>query len=170
MTTPSPSRRNFLRGRFHAVDANVMRPPGSVSEFAKLCTECGDCVSACPEKIIRVGEDRLPVVDFALGACTFCDSCAEACTSGALVAGQVESWIWRAEIQDNCFSLQGVMCRTCEDVCEPRAVRFKLAVGGKAEPVIDLDQCTGCGECAHSCPAQAVQFKRAQDLSAREKT
>ena len=34
------------------------------------------------------------------------------------------------------------MCRTCEDVCEPRAIRFKLALGGKSEPLVEFDQCT----------------------------
>ncbi|MHA3979805.1 ferredoxin-type protein NapF [Halovulum sp. GXIMD14794] len=137
-----------------------MRPPGSVQDFHDLCTGCGDCIVSCPEGIIVRDEDRLPVVDFVHGACTFCGACAEVCPAGALAAGHVADWPWRARITDSCFSLRGITCRACEDVCEPRAIRFRLATGGRSRPVLDLDQCTGCGDCAHACPADAVSFDR----------
>jgi ferredoxin-type protein NapF len=44
-------------------------------------------------------------------------------------------WDLIADIGDQCLVKQGVMCRTCGDVCEPRAIRFKLAVGGFARVI-----------------------------------
>ncbi len=160
VTTPNPSRRNFLRGKFNQADADVMRPPGASADFDQLCTECGDCVSACPESIIRIGEDRRPVVDFSLGSCVFCRECVKVCSPGALADSRVETWPWKAAIKQNCLSIQGVMCRTCEDVCEARAIRFKLEAGGKSRPELNQSQCTGCGACAYSCPSHAITFVR----------
>ncbi|WP_425070090.1 ferredoxin-type protein NapF [Roseibium sp.] len=160
MTTPNPSRRNFLRGNFRATESDVMRPPGAVPDFDRVCTECGDCVSACPEGILVNGPDKRPLVDFDKGACTFCVACVEACPSGALNPETAHIWDWRAEVSEGCLSMQGVTCRTCEDVCEPQAIRFRLAKAGKSYPVIDLNQCSGCGACAHSCPASAISFEK----------
>lgn len=135
-----------------------MRPPGAAPGFDDLCTTCGDCAAACPEAIIVNDADRRPVVDFNAGACTFCGTCADACESGALEPALIPDWPWRARIGDSCLSVQGITCRACEDVCDPRAIRFRLATGGRSFPELDLDQCTGCGACATACPAGAVSF------------
>lgn len=165
--TSLEGRRNFLRGRFQQSDARAIYPPGAQDAFADLCTGCGDCVTACPQAIIVKPGTALPTVDFARGACTFCGSCAEACSSGALLADAVAGWPWRAVTQATCLSVQGVACRACEDACEPRAIRFRLMTAGRAVPEIDQTRCTGCGECAFTCPAQAVRFDRF-DLAEKE--
>lgn len=152
------SRRSFLRGRLSRTEPPRMRPPGAVAAFSDLCTRCGDCARACPEAIIVRHPSGDPVVDFSKGACTFCNACAEACETGALVAGTPPDWPWRAVIGDSCLSLNGISCRACEDACEPRAIRFRLMTAGRAAPILDPDQCTGCGECASTCPAAAVSF------------
>lgn len=153
-------RRNFLRGKFRQSDAWAMYPPGAQDSFADLCTNCGDCVTACPEAIIVKKGNAHPVLDFSRGGCTFCGECTEACPSGALLKEDVVQWPWRAKIQTNCLSFQGIACRACEDSCEPRAIRFRLMTAGRAVPEIDLDECTGCGECAFTCPEKAVRFDR----------
>ena len=156
----SVSRRAFLRLTSQP-KSDAIRPPWSDnSSVLAHCTSCNDCVSACPEKIISLDADRRPILQFDNGHCTFCGACAEVCPTDAIDASRDLDWPWRAEIQQTCLSLQAVMCRTCEDVCEARAIRFKLAVGGKSEPIVDNNQCTGCGACAHSCPAQAISIKR----------
>ncbi|CTQ51738.1 Nitrogen fixation protein rnfB [Roseibium album] len=154
----SASRRAFLTLSRRTRDVPVRPPRSDEASIAAHCTGCQECAKACPENIIVLTGNQHPVLDFSAGACTFCNACAEACPTDAIDSTRDSNWPWKAEVQDSCFSLQGVMCRTCEDVCEPRAIRFKLALGGKSEPLIDADQCSGCGACAHSCPAQAIRL------------
>lgn len=159
MSPTQPSRRNFLKGQMRGSDKAVLRPPRAASDFAALCEGCWDCAKACPENIIVPGEDRRPVVDFSRGACTFCGDCAEACPTGALDPDNPLIWNWKAEVASDCLSLKGVTCRTCEDMCEAQAIRFKLGLGGTASPIVDTDLCTGCGSCSKACPVNAVSFK-----------
>jgi len=154
------SRRNFLRGRFREADVTVMRPPGAVAVFAKLCDGCGHCAEACPEGIVSSGPEG-PSVDVSRGACTFCGACAQACPTGALAEEAMASWPWRAAIADSCLSVNGVTCRACEDACDLRAIRFRLLTGGRSEPVLDTDQCSGCGGCVTACPVGAASMVHA---------
>ncbi|WP_425607339.1 ferredoxin-type protein NapF [Roseibium sediminicola] len=159
----SASRRAFLKLSRQTREVSISPPRSDETTLAAHCTGCSDCVTACPEKIIVLGSDRRPLLDFDKGACTFCDVCAEACPTDAIDSTRELDWPWKAEVQNTCLSMNGVMCRTCEDVCEPRAIRFKLALGGKSAPLVDFAQCTGCGACAHSCPAQAIRINKSQD-------
>ncbi|MBN7784216.1 ferredoxin-type protein NapF [Ponticoccus gilvus] len=157
--TSKLSRRSVLRGRLSRTDPERLRPPGAQGDFARLCTGCGDCARACPEGIVIRHSSGEPVLDFTKGACTFCNACAEACETGALIPAPASDWPWRAVITDSCLSLNGIACRACEDACDARAIRFRLMTAGRAAPVLDADQCTGCGECAFTCPAGAVSFE-----------
>lgn len=154
--TQTASRRAFLRGQFS--QRRVMRPLGALAPeaFARACTGCMDCAEACPEGIIITDSDNLPVIDLRLGACTFCGDCLEACETGALDADT--PWDWKATVTDDCLSLNGVSCRTCEDQCDEQALRFRLMTGGRAQPIVDPELCRGCGACAAACPAGAVTF------------
>jgi len=155
----SPSRRAFLKLSNRKKDVSVRPPWSDESSIAAHCTGCGDCAKGCPENIIVLDDHQRPILNFGEGACTFCGDCAKACPTEALDSAREYDWPWKAEVQDTCLSMKGVTCRTCEDVCEPRAIRFKLALGGKSAPLVDADQCTGCGACAHSCPVQAIRLK-----------
>lgn len=137
-----------------------MRPPGAQAEFHDLCDDCGACSRACPQRIIRRDPSGGPSLSFRRGGCTFCGDCARACPTGALRDDGAAALPWRARILSGCLSYQGVSCRACEDACEPRAIRFRLMTGGRAEPVLDRDACTGCGECAFACPTDAITFDR----------
>ncbi len=155
------SRRAFLCGKTLREDRSAIRPPGAMEvELYDLCTQCDDCRDACPEDIIHFDAQGWPVVDLSAGPCTFCGDCANACSTGALTPELVNEWPWRASVTASCLSMNGVSCRICQDVCDRGAIRFKLQLGGRAEPQLDADSCTGCGACASACPAGSVSFTR----------
>ncbi len=135
-----------------------MRPPGAVamSDYVDRCTRCGDCAATCPQAIITSDEDGFPKVDVSARACTFCGACSDACKVGAIVAA--DSWDWRVDVDDKCLSVQGVSCRACEDHCDAQAIQFQLMTGGRAQPMISFDTCTGCGACVAPCPANALSM------------
>ncbi|MDO5644059.1 MAG: ferredoxin-type protein NapF [Paracoccus sp. (in: a-proteobacteria)] len=161
MSDNPSARRNFLRGRFRRLEDEARRPPWSAPDMADLCTGCGDCGRACPQGIILADEGGRPIVDFSRDACTFCRACADACETGALDAGLELDWPWRAVVSEpGCLSAQGVYCRACEDACDLSAIRFRLMIGGKSRPIIDLNQCNGCGACISICPTQAIDAFR----------
>lgn len=122
--------------------------------FHDLCTQCGDCAGACPEGIISRGKDGFPRLDLAAGACTFCSECIAACETGAL--RPKTPWPWRATAAETCLSMNGVSCRVCDDQCDARAIRFRLATGGRSFPTVDAATCTGCGACVAPCPVGAL--------------
>ena len=160
------SRRGFLRGNIDYYPVAAMRPLGAVDgSFKKLCKDCDTCRNACPEQVISMDADGRPILNFAETHCTFCGTCAEVCPTGALVHREATSFNWRACIEDTCWSMNGVSCRMCQDTCPESAIRFQLMVGGRAEPAINVDACTGCGACSTVCPAASVSFfELPQDL------
>ena len=157
-------RRNFLRGRFKP-EPDVIRPPFAIveSDFLSKCEQCPDCVTSCEETIIVMGEDGTPRISFDLGECTFCGDCLAACKTGALDRDEARPWKIKAAVGSNCLSLNSVFCRTCGDNCEADAIAFKLMIGGRSTPVIDIELCTGCGACSFVCPNKSIQMLRGQE-------
>lgn len=161
MFSTYPSRRQFLK--FNSKHkALPVRPPWSIEEhaFQDACTRCGDCLSACPENIlIREGVNGYPVVDFKRGECTFCGDCVTACPTTAL--SSADAWTLKAVFGETCLPKQQVICTTCAEQCEARAIVFSPVVGAVAQPEINLAACTGCGACVAPCPTQAIEVKHA---------
>ena len=159
------SRRQLLSGDV-AGRALPYRPPWAVAEefFDDTCTNCGECIEVCPTKILSFGRGKLPVVDLSQNECTFCGKCADVCEANALKKDSVEAgckaWDIVVSFDDSCLSIQRVMCRTCSDNCDESAIHFRLEVGGKATPELNLEECTGCGACITPCPANAVHMSR----------
>ena len=155
-----PRRRALLR----ACSARpTLRPPWLLAPdtFADQCTRCGACSEACPEQILVRGGGGFPVLDFNRGECTFCRACGEACEVGLFdLTDGTPPWQQVAAVGDNCLARRGVMCRSCEDACEPRAIRFQLAAGRVPPPIIDTRACTGCGACVAPCPEAAIKIAR----------
>ncbi len=160
MTAIDTSRRAFLRGEARIADAGT-RMPFAVAAFADQCRRCDDCIKVCEEGILVQGDGGFPSVDFARGGCTFCGDCARACTHQALDTAVAPAWSLIAVVAEDCVARNGVTCRSCGEVCEARAVRFALRVGGPAVPAIDAAQCTGCGFCVAVCPTQSIQMREA---------
>lgn len=106
------------------------------------------------------GAGGLPEVDFRHGHCSFCQACVQVCATGALADRGEAPWQTVAKIAFKCLSVQGVVCRLCEERCEPRAIRFRLALGGYALPEVDCAACNGCGACVGTCPVGAVEITK----------
>ncbi|KLJ00142.1 ferredoxin-type protein NapF [Luteimonas sp. FCS-9] len=159
---PDPRRRALLRGRLHA--PAVLRPPWSLDEsaFADACTACGACVAACPERVLVLGEGRLPVFDPGQGECTFCTDCVSACEAGAFRPVAGPAWTLQATVADDCLTLHGIVCSSCRDACGESAIRFPVTSRVPA-PVVAADRCTGCGACVAGCPAAAISLRPAHE-------
>ena len=156
------SRRRFFRGRSGA--GNIIRPPWSLSEerFLQTCQRCDDCITHCETGLLKRGEGGFPESDFINAECTFCEACVNACSHDALqIHSAQKPWHITARIQDTCLAQNKVHCRTCAEQCEKEAIHFQLAPGGIAHPIIDTDNCNGCGACASSCPVSAIKMRAA---------
>ncbi len=158
----SNSKRNFITGR--KLDRVPKRPPWSCEEqeFTDLCSRCGDCIQACPKNIILKSDGGFPEVNFSTQGCDFCELCVDSCTSGALNRQQTPTFRFSAIINDQCFSMRGIVCRSCGEICESRAITFKAIVGGRTTVALSADSCTGCGECIPICPADSISMKPIQ--------
>ncbi|MES9895160.1 MAG: ferredoxin-type protein NapF [Candidatus Thiodiazotropha endolucinida] len=156
----SIDRVQFLRGDVNSRRRGI-HPPWSIGEssFLELCNRCDECIKACPPGIIINGSGGFPVIDFTRGHCTFCGDCVKACQPKALEFPEDLStppWSLEIEIEQSCLSLNGVVCRSCGDICEERAIRFQLQTGGRSQPQPDPATCTGCGACVAVCPSKSI--------------
>jgi len=153
------ARRQFL-GLGLKDKATPLRPPWALAEtsFQDACTQCGDCLVKCPENIlVQETVGGYPRVDFTQGECTFCKDCVDVCPTTALNGELQSPWFVKAKINEKCLASQHVVCNTCGEQCEAKAIRFVPALGGVSLPSIDLESCTGCGACVGPCPTQAIE-------------
>lgn len=159
-----PQRRHFLRGRSLADKAVVApRPPWALSDdkaFLKQCTRCDACLAACPQGILIKGDGGYPEVRFQRSGCTECEQCVTACQPRALVRSPEQPpWSWRPVIGAACLASRQVECRVCGEVCDHQAIRFQPKLGGIAQPLLQVQVCTGCGECQARCPTAAITLQ-----------
>ncbi len=155
----------------------VMRPPGSVEEskLAGLCQRCGNCVRACPTRIIfpdfgQSGAIGLltPVVRVAhkygfgagqMACCEAdCNECNKVCPTGAIrrlaLDEKRDVAIGIARVNRlQCLAWSGhEFCLECKSVCPYDAIEEEEH-NGVACPIVDAELCRGCGKCQCVCPA-----------------
>lgn len=163
--------QNFSRRAFFGVrersPKSPSRPPWAMdeAEFTAACSpKCGGvCIEACPQRILVAAADGRPEIRFELGACTFCEKCADACPTGALVkhdasGRHLSPWSLKAIVANRCLAISGVTCRACGEACAEDAIVFRLGLNGTALPTVSDDTCTGCGACAKPCPVGAIEL------------
>ncbi|GBE43728.1 ferredoxin-type protein [bacterium BMS3Bbin10] len=154
------SRADVLRGRFIAI-AEAARPPYAIPEqdFRGRCEPCGACRDACETRIIGQDAEGYPILLFGQAGCSFCGACAAACPAGALSLEQARAWTIAAHVKASCLSFNAITCRACEESCKAGAIRFRLMTGGRALPLVDEENCVGCGDCALICPSQSIEMR-----------
>lgn len=150
---------------------NPILPPGALTanHFAKHCTACQLCVSACPNGVLRPTTelDRFmqPELSYERGYCRpECTRCSEVCPAGAIkpitkeekASMQVGHAVW---IRKNCVVItDGVHCGNCERHCPTGAIQMVPSDESNPRshkiPVINTERCIGCGACENLCPAR----------------
>ncbi len=159
MASRQTSRTNPGRRRPLSRTQPLSLPWTDAARMIEACTACGACVEACPQDILTIVGGTRPEIRFD-APCLFCAACADACPEDVFDRGRTPPWEARAVIGGACLEAQGVSCRACEDVCEARALRFRPALGGRAEIEVAPDACTGCGACVPVCPVGAIAIRR----------
>lgn len=141
------------------------RPPWALQEalFADQCTRCHECISACEEEIIVIGDGGFPEIDFHRGECTFCEACINSCQPAALIKQADQSaFYFEINIDDSCFAKQKTHCQSCKDVCDTRAITMPwpkdVSLGAIQTPEINKADCTSCGACISTCPTQSISI------------
>ena len=167
------NRKDFVRAQFKG--ELPIRPPWSIEEsrFTEMCTRCYVCAESCPSQLIVKGRGGFPEMSFTRHGCDYCEACVKSCPENALTLHQqatliteqqpenkLSAWQQTAVISEKCFSTQGIVCRACGEICESRAIEFKLAVGGISLINLNIAACDGCGECVHVCPAHAIKINK----------
>ncbi len=140
-----------------------LRPPGAVPEpeFLQRCTGCEECVKACPHWAIGMMRDErgsvagTPVIDPRRTPCYWCRDfpCIAACPEGALRFDDALIPMGKAHIlREACLAWAGNRCQSCVTNCPVGTEAIDWNANGL--PVINPENCTGCGVCLYVCPAE----------------
>ena len=155
-----------------STQSETLRPPGAQSEtdFLARCVRCGKCIEACPHESIFAIKDFFsatngtPTIDTRAKACRMCHNvpCVPACPTGALrdVEKPEEINMGYAVVdRETCISFKGLRCEVCYRACPliDRAITIDYRKNENDSthsifaPIIDQEQCTGCGLCVERC-------------------
>jgi len=121
------------------------------------CLGFGSCAEACPFDAIRMGPDRLPIVN--PEKCTGCGKCVEACPRDLIRVLPVKKFVHvlcrshdKGKTVKEVCGLGCIGCKKCEKECPFDAIHVTDFL---AE--IDYDKCTMCGKCIKVCPTGVIE-------------
>ncbi len=141
------------------------RPPGALpgKRFFELCTQCNDCVAACPAWAIGKSAAHephpgYPYVEPNRTPCAMCDDplpCIAACTTRALLpTPRTAIRFGRAQLDaTRCVVPMGEPCEFCVQHCPVAEAAIRMTEQG---PMIVEAGCTGCALCVIVCPEDAL--------------
>ncbi|WP_109464279.1 ferredoxin-type protein NapF [Albibacillus kandeliae] len=158
----SISRRQLLKGSPRPAEFRP-RPPGVDLASSSACTGCGECVSACPERVLAITGCGVVLVPDQ-GECTFCGACAEVCEEPVFATDLRMTHTFA--ISNDCLVQAGITCMSCRDACPEEAISMQPRIGGPFVPVLDESACTGCGACVAPCPADAIHAVKKEPANA----
>jgi len=150
-------KRSLFRAKKKISTQNLLPWVIDATQFLENCTQCGDCLNACPQQIIVKGDGGFPAINFELGECDFCTKCASACKEPIFIDSAEQPWQKKAHIAASCLANQRIYCRSCAESCEAQALTFQIGIS--AVPQINNELCTGCGACVAPCPTNAIEVK-----------
>lgn len=164
--------------------AGFSRPPGSIRDperFRQVCTDCGDCIVACPHgTLFRKPRTHGPVLNPSIAPCYLCEDypCIQACDVHALLPipedflpkfghARVDPAKCRNRpLVDAATEATATgkkrskkkappgPCTICEEHCPiPDTLAF---LKGPIPLPTFASHCAGCGLCAHACPEKAI--------------
>jgi MauM/NapG family ferredoxin protein len=145
-----------------------LRPPGALPEplFMAACTQCGDCITACPAQCIKVSESPggpgfgYPYIEARDKACVVCTdlTCMKVCPTEALnLVEDVKQIDMGTAFVNDMTCLRGPrgdleQCTMCIDHCPLGEEAIGLDPHHHIVQV--REACIGCGVCEHVCPTQ----------------
>lgn len=145
-------------------------PPGAVSNFYDRCTACQLCISNCPNHVLKPSGDLAhllqPHLSYTDGWCrSECNTCGTLCPAGAILPlAKFEklslSWGVSHIEHSECLQAKGVSCLNCVRHCPVGAIRVIRTKDGLTLPVVNEEQCIGCGACENLCPVRPVSAAR----------
>ncbi len=150
-----------------------LRPPGALPEasFRSTCTQCEDCIQACPYDSIRhLGPESginagTPAIDPDISPCYLCEDmpCITVCEPRALIPVKRKDVAMGMAVlkRIDCNLTRGEPCDLCVTQCPIGSDAIKFDVIGL--PIIHAAGCAGCGVCSHLCPAGAITVTRVAD-------
>ena len=153
---------------FRSTVACPLRPPGAIDpwNFVGACTRCGNCIRACPARILGpdlaardVAGILAPVLRFQQDYCREgCTRCMDVCPSGALrqlsAAGKRRQPIGLPRVNMSvCLLGDDRECAVCRNCCPLDAITLVFSPADYVlTPRIDPQKCSGCGACECACP------------------
>ncbi len=159
-------------------NAQVIRPPGTDEDrLSDQCIRCGECVRVCPTGGLQPTYSSAlwdvlwtPALQPRRGYCDYsCNSCGQVCPTGAIRGLSLEEK-QRTVIgvavfdEERCLAWAGGRGDHCDLDCAKACPVPEGAIrtsaeggrgfgrgGGRGEPIVVSDLCTGCGICEYVC-------------------